>query len=71
MPTEIRMLTSVSGVDFTVASGDVTDRFSDAEAERLIEGGEAERVGKKRAKVTGAVSEPAGADDQPKDAGGA
>lgn len=71
MPTEIRMLTSVSGVDFTVASGDVTDRFSDAEAERLIAQGEAERVGKKRAKASGAGSESAGAESQAEDAGGA
>jgi len=41
---KIRMLTSIAGADFALSSGDVTDRFSAAEAQRLIDAGYAEAV---------------------------
>ena len=36
---KLKMLTSMAGIDFALSSGDMTDRFSDAEAQRLIEAG--------------------------------
>jgi hypothetical protein len=36
---KIKMLTSIAGVDFALAVGDETTRFSDAEATRLIAAG--------------------------------
>jgi hypothetical protein len=33
---KIRMLVSMAGVDFALSPGDETERFSDAEASRLI-----------------------------------
>lgn len=36
---QIRMKTAMAGKDFSLATGEVTDRFPDAEAKRLIEGG--------------------------------
>jgi len=37
----IRMLTGISGADFNLVPKEETDRFSDAEAIRLIESGQA------------------------------
>lgn len=36
---KIRMLTSFAGADFTVSANEETERFSDAEAVRMIEAG--------------------------------
>lgn len=36
---KLKMLTSMAGVNFALSPGDVTERFSDAEAARLIEAG--------------------------------
>jgi len=38
---KIRMLVSIAGAGFALSAGDETDRFSDAEAVRLIEFGAA------------------------------
>lgn len=38
---KIRMLVSTAGVDFALSPGDETDRFSDKEAARMIEAGQA------------------------------
>lgn len=37
----IRMLVSIAGADFALGANDETERFSDAEAVRLIESGSA------------------------------
>jgi len=37
----IKLLTCYSGADFTLNAGEETDRFSDAEAVRMIENGSA------------------------------
>lgn len=37
----IKMLVSVSGDDFSVAPNEETDRFSEAEAQRYIDSGQA------------------------------
>ncbi|HYE49583.1 MAG TPA: hypothetical protein VEB20_08330 [Azospirillaceae bacterium] len=55
---KLKMLTSMSGADFTLAPGDETERFTGAEAGRLIAAGyavpvtepEVERAVKKPAK---------------------
>lgn len=39
---KLKMLTSMAGVDFALAFGEVTDRFGKKEATRLIEAGLAE-----------------------------
>lgn len=44
MKLKIKMRTSMAGIDFALSSGDETDRFSDAEAARLIEAGYADPV---------------------------
>lgn len=36
---KIKMLTSMAGTDFAVARDEETDRFSDGDAQRLIEAG--------------------------------
>ena len=38
---KIRMLVSTAGVDFALSPGDETERFSDGEAARMIEAGQA------------------------------
>jgi hypothetical protein len=38
---KIRMLASIAGADFALSAGDETERFSEAEAIRLIEAGSA------------------------------
>lgn len=38
---KIRMLASIAGADFALSPGDETERFSEAEAIRLIEAGSA------------------------------
>lgn len=40
----IRMLVGISGMDFSLSPGDETERFSRAEAIRLIESGQAAPV---------------------------
>lgn len=35
----IRMITGIAGADFALSPGDVTDRFDDADAVRLIQAG--------------------------------
>jgi hypothetical protein len=40
----IRMLTGISGLDFNLVPKEETDRFSDGEAQRLIDSGQAELV---------------------------
>lgn len=54
---KIRMLTSFAGSDFTVAAKEETERFSDAEAVRMIEAGYAVPVAE--LKVERAVKRPA------------
>lgn len=44
MPMKLKMSTYTAGSDFVLAPGDVTDRFPDAEALRLIEKGYATLV---------------------------
>lgn len=41
---KIRLLISLSGADFTLARGDVTERFDDEAAKRLIAAGIAQAV---------------------------
>lgn len=41
---KLKMLVSYAGTDFSLSPGDVTDRFSDAEAKRLIKEGHAEKA---------------------------
>lgn len=41
---KIKMLAGFSGFDFSVSPNEITDRFSVAEATRMIEAGYAERV---------------------------
>lgn len=36
---KIKMTTGIAGIDFSLAPGDETDRFSDDEAARLVEAG--------------------------------
>lgn len=36
---KIKMTCSIAGADFALSAGDVTDRFSEAEAIRMIEAG--------------------------------
>lgn len=38
---KIKMLTSVAGGDFALSPGDETERFSDAEAQRMVAAGSA------------------------------
>lgn len=38
---KIKMLTSVAGADFALSPGDETERFSDAEAQRMVAAGSA------------------------------
>lgn len=40
----IKMTVGMAGTDFSVSVGDVTDRFTEAEEERLIAAGYAEAV---------------------------
>lgn len=54
---QIRMLTGIAGADFSLSPGDVTDRFSAAEAGRMIAAGFAEAAG--AAPVERAVDAPA------------
>jgi hypothetical protein len=44
MPMKLKMSVYTAGTDFALAPGDVTDRFPDAEALRLIERGYATLV---------------------------
>jgi hypothetical protein len=44
MPMKLKMSSYTAGSDFALAPGDVTDRFPDAEALRLIEKGYATLV---------------------------
>lgn len=48
----IRMLTDVSGVGFTLSVGEETERFTDREAIRLIESGQAEPVAERKIENT-------------------
>lgn len=41
---KVKMITSIAGRDFSFSPGDVTDRFSDAEALRFIAAGYCEEV---------------------------
>ena len=41
---KLKMLTSIAGADFSLSRGEETERFSDAEAARLVEAGYAEVV---------------------------
>lgn len=41
---KIRMLTSIAGVDFALSRGEETERFSEAEAMRMVSAGTAELV---------------------------
>lgn len=54
---KIKMLASIAGDDFALSPGDETDRFSKAEAIRLIEGGHAVPV--IESKVEKTVKKPA------------
>ena len=36
---KLRMVTGIAGVDFSLAPGDLTERFSEAEAIRLVAAG--------------------------------
>lgn len=54
---KIRMLTSFAGTDFTVSANEETERFSEAEAVRMIEAGYAVPVA--APKVERAVKMPA------------
>lgn len=54
---KIKMLTSLAGDDFALASGDETDRFADDEARRLVEAGYAVPVVEE--KVERAAKKPA------------
>lgn len=47
MPMKLKMSVHTAGSDFALAPGDVTDRFPDQEALRLIERGYATLVEKK------------------------
>ena len=40
----IKMNTAIAGADFSIASGEVTDRFDAATEKRLIDSGQAEAV---------------------------
>ena len=44
----IKMNVSMSGIDFSLSPGDVTDRFSDDEVKRLIASGQADPVVEER-----------------------
>ncbi|MBS7699175.1 MULTISPECIES: hypothetical protein [unclassified Chelatococcus] len=46
---KIKMLTSIAGIDFALPPGEETERFSDAEAMRLIEAGMAVPVAEDKA----------------------
>lgn len=54
---KIRMLTSFAGLDFTVSANEETERFSEAEAVRMIEAGYAVPVAETKAER--AISNPA------------
>lgn len=54
---KLKMLTSMAGSDFALSPGDMTERFSDKEAVRLIEAGYA--VPDPETKVERAVQAPA------------
>lgn len=41
---KIKLLTGFAGADFSLSPGEETDRFTDAEAARMIEAGYAARV---------------------------
>lgn len=45
---KIKMLVSVAGLDFALDAGSETDRFSDAEAIRMIEAGYAQPVAEEK-----------------------
>lgn len=47
---QVKMLTSMAGRDFSLSPGEVTDRFSDDEAARLIKAGFCEPVVEERAR---------------------
>lgn len=49
---KIRMLTSIGGSGFTLAPGDETELFTDAESVRLIEAGYAVPVAETRIETT-------------------
>jgi hypothetical protein len=55
---KIKMLVSTAGVDFALSPGEETDRFSDNEATRMIEAGQAVLVGEPT--VVDPVKPPAG-----------
>lgn len=57
MPMKLKMSVYTAGAEFALAPGDVTERFSDAEAIRLIEKGYAVPVTERR--VETAVKRPA------------
>ncbi len=44
----IKMLTAIAGDDFSVSTGEVTDRFAPEEEKRLIDKGLAEKVAPKK-----------------------
>lgn len=56
----IRLLTCYSGADFCVNNGEETDRFSDAEAIRMIENGTAVPVAPPQERAVKNVQETRG-----------
>jgi len=55
---KIVMSVSIAGNGFALTAGEITDRFSDAEAGRMIERGMAVEVTRRKRKVEKAVLPP-------------
>ncbi|BEV45988.1 hypothetical protein [Afipia carboxidovorans] len=55
---KIRMLVSMAGANFALSVGEETERFSDAEAVRMIEAGYAVPISERRAETADALPAP-------------